>query len=42
MSAEESTESESAESNFSLNINIEDNNLDNSPWDLVKRHKANK
>ena len=42
MSTEESTESEGTDSNFSLNINIEDNNLGNSAWDLVKRHKANK
>ena len=42
LSAEEETESTDADSNFSLNINIADNNLGNSPWDLVKRHKANK
>ena len=42
MSAEEPTESnEAADSNFSLNINIEDKITD-SAWDLVKRHKANK
>lgn len=42
MSAEETTEPESSDANFSLNINIEDNSLGNSAWDLVKRHKANK
>ena len=42
MSAEEPAESnEAADSNFSLNINIEDKITD-SAWDLVKRHKANK
>ena len=41
LSAEE-TESTDADANFSLNINIADNSLGNSPWDLVKRHKANK
>ena len=41
LSAEE-TESTDADSNFSLNINIADNSLGNSAWDLVKRHKANK
>jgi len=42
LSAEEEAESSDADSNFSLNINIADNNLGNSAWDLVKRHKANK
>ena len=42
VSAEEEPESNDAESNFSLNINIADNSLGNSAWDLVKRHKANK
>ena len=41
LSAEE-TESTDTDSNFSLNINIADNSLGNSAWDLVKRHKANK
>lgn len=35
-------EDESADTNFSLNINITDNNLGNSAWDLVKRHKQSK
>jgi hypothetical protein len=42
LSAEEETETTDTDSNFSLNINIADNNLGNSAWDLVKRHKANK
>ena len=36
---EETTEE--APSNFSLNINVE-NEIGNSAWDLVKRYKANK
>ena len=39
---EDAAEEESAETNFSLNINITDNNLGNSAWDLVKRHKQGK
>lgn len=43
MSAEEdAAEEASTETNFSLNINIADNNLGNSAWDLVKRHKQGK
>lgn len=43
MSAEEDvTEESSPEANFSLNINIADNNLGNTAWDLVKRHKQGK
>ena len=43
MSAEEDvTEETSPEANFSLNINIADNNLGNTAWDLVKRHKQGK
>lgn len=43
MSNEEDVAEETSEdANFSLNINITDNNLGNSAWDLVKRHKANK
>ena len=43
MSAEEdAAEETSPEANFSLNINIADNNLGNTAWDLVKRYKANK
>ena len=42
LSAEEEAESNDTDSNFSLNINIADNSLGNSAWDLVKRHKANK
>ena len=42
LSTEEETETTDSDSNFSLNINIADNNLGNSAWDLVKRHKANK
>jgi len=42
LSAEETAEPEEAESNFSLNINVDDNSIGNSAWDLVKRHKANK
>ena len=41
LSAEETTEPET-ESNFSLNINVDNNDIGNSAWDLVKRHKANK
>ena len=42
LSAEEESGSNDTDSNFSLNINIADNSLGNSAWDLVKRHKANK
>jgi len=42
LSAEDTTEPEEAESNFSLNINVDNNDIGNSAWDLVKRHKANK
>ena len=43
MSAEEDVAEEtSPEANFSLNINIADNNLGNTAWDLVKRHKQGK
>ena len=43
MSAEEdAAEETSPEANFSLNINIADNNLGNTAWDLVKRHKQGK
>jgi len=43
MSAEEDvTEDSSENTNFSLNINLMDNNLGNSAWDLVKRHKESK
>lgn len=43
MSAEEDAAGEtSPEANFSLNINIADNNLGNTAWDLVKRHKQGK
>ena len=34
-------ETEEVSSNFSLNINV-NNEIGNSAWDLVKRHKANK
>lgn len=39
---EDVEESTNTETNFSLNINIADNTLGNSAWDLVKRHKASK
>lgn len=43
MSAEEdAAEETSTDANFSLNINIADNNLGNTAWDLVKRHKQGK
>lgn len=43
LSAEDdSNEEASSETNFSLNINIADNSLGNSAWDLVKRHKESK
>ena len=43
LSAEEDvTESAAGDTNFSLNINIADNTLGNSAWDLVKRHKESK
>ena len=43
MSAEEDdAEETSTDANFSLNINIADNNLGNTAWDLVKRHKQGK
>jgi hypothetical protein len=38
--AEESTDGEP--SNFTLNVNVEDNNMGNSVWDIVRRHKNNK
>lgn len=38
--AEETPEAET--SNFALNINVEDNNVGNSCWDIVRRHKNNK
>ena len=34
-------ETEETPSNFSLNINVE-NEIGNTAWDLVKRYKANK
>ena len=34
-------ETEEAPSNFSLNINV-NNEIGNTAWDLVKRYKANK
>lgn len=40
MSIAESTEEEKTE-NFSLNLNIPDNTIDNSAWDIVKRFKQN-
>lgn len=43
MSAEEdAAEETSTDANFSLNINIADNNLGDTAWDLVKRHKQGK
>ena len=43
MSAEEDAAEETGtDANFSLNINIADNNLGNTAWDLVKRHKQGK
>ena len=43
LSAEaDAAETTDTEANFSLNINIADNSLGDSAWDLVKRHKANK
>ena len=39
---EDETEEPSNETNFSLNINLSNNDLGNSAWDLVKRHKASK
>ena len=42
LSAADETEESEADTNFSLNININDNSVGNSAWDLVKRHKANK
>lgn len=43
MSAEEDvTEETSDNTNFSLNLNLTDNSLGNSAWDLVKRHKESK
>ena len=42
MSTEEVVESTNEEANFSLNINLNDNSLGNSAWDLVKRHKQSK
>lgn len=39
---EESNESSSNEANFSLNINLNDNSLGNTAWDLVRRHKESK
>lgn len=43
VSAEESVSEETdTDANFSLNINIADNNLGNSAWDLVRRYKESK
>ena len=42
LSAADEAEESEADTNFSLNININDNSVGNSAWDLVKRHKANK
>lgn len=43
LNAEDDVEEASgAETNFSLNINIADNTLGNSAWDLVRRHKEGK
>ena len=42
LSAEDVAEESSKETNFSLNINLSDNSLGNSAWDLVKRHKESK
>ena len=43
LSAEDETAEEtSPEANFSLNINLTDNSLGNSAWDLVRRHKESK
>ena len=39
---EDAAKEEDAETNFSLNINVSDNNIGNSAWDLVKRHKESK
>ena len=39
---EDATKEEEAETNFSLNINLNDNSLGNTAWDLVKRHKESK
>ena len=39
---EDETEESSNETNFSLNINLSNNDLGNSAWDLVKRHKESK
>ena len=38
--AEETPETET--SNFALNINLEDNNVGNNCWDIVRRYKNNK
>lgn len=43
LSAEEDVKEDTdTDANFSLNINIADNNLGNSAWDLVRRHKESK
>lgn len=43
LSAEdEKAEESNTDANFSLNINIADNTLGNSAWDLVRRHKESK
>lgn len=39
---EDATKEEEADTNFSLNINLNDNSLGNTAWDLVKRHKESK
>ncbi len=39
---EDAAKEEPTETNFSLNINLSDNNLGNTAWDLVKRHKESK
>ena len=39
---EDATEESSKETNFSLNVNLNDDSLNNSAWDLVRRHKESK
>ena len=43
ISAEEDvTEEQETDTTFSLDINLTDDSITNSAWDLVKRHKASK
>ena len=42
VSSQIKAEEETPASNFSLNLTVNNNEIGNSAWDLVKRYKANK